>query len=420
VARGAWPRGRRECRRRSLMPRLPSLLVSGALALLSVRRAILLAAALLPPRSLPKVADEPHVALLVAAHDEAPTLDRLLATIEQLDWPRDRLHVVLVDDGSTDGTWERMQAWAQANERVQALRAGSQAGKSQALNAALAAAPPRAEIVVAADADLRLAPDYLRRLVRAFHEPVVAAAAAFVTAANPDDTIVARYVALETWVHQLVTAAGKDRLALNPPTFAGSAYRRSALEEIGGFYPGRAGDDVCASAALTRHGWRTCFVRAASADHVLARGAADYWRQHLRWGRNVVEAARIGVRDGSAARRPRRLELALAAVGYGDRIAFAGALALAATRRLSPAVPAAYAGLRALESVVAVAKAGHARRLHAHLAAAALLLPLDVAASVAAAVTLRSRRPASWRSPERPRSDPLEERLPRNSGGVPG
>jgi GT2 family glycosyltransferase len=390
------------------MPRPASLLAGGALALLSLRRAVLLGAALLPARSLPELADEPHVALLVAAHDEAATLDRLLATIERLDWPRDRLHVVLVDDDSSDATWQRMQSWAAATEGAEALHVGARAGKSQALNAALAAAPAEAEIVVAVDADLRLAPTYLRRLVPAFREPDVAAAAAFVTAANADETFVARYAALETWVHQLVTAAGKDRLALNPPTFAGSAYRRSALEEVGGFPPAHPGDDVCASAALTRRGWRTCFVRAASADHLLARRAADYWRQHLRWGRNVFEAGRIGVHDGSAAGRPRRLELALAAVGYGDRIAFAGALALAASRRLPPAVPAAYAGLRALESVVAVTKAGHARRLPAHLAAAALVFPLDLAASIAAAVTLRSRQAAAWRSPDRPRSDPLE------------
>jgi Glycosyltransferase like family 2 len=270
------------------------------------------------------------------------------------------------------------------------------------------------------DADLRLAPDYLRRLAPAFRDPDVAAASAFVAAANPDATLVARYAALETWVHQLVTAAGKDRLALNPPAFAGSAYRRSALEQVGGFPPATAGDDVGASAALTRAGWRTCFVRAARADHLLAHGIADYWRQHLRWGRNVFEAGRAGTRSGSAAGRPRRVELGLAAVGYGDRIAFAGTVALAATRRLSPAVPAAYAGLRALESVVAVVKAGHGRRLPAYLAAAALVLPLDLAASVAAAVALRSRGSPAWRSSERlgSSSDPLEERIPRDSGGV--
>jgi GT2 family glycosyltransferase len=399
------------------MRRLGSLLAGGCVGLLCVRRAVLLAGALLPGRRLGDVEEEPSVALLVAAHDEAPSLGRLLATIERLDWPRNRLHVVLADDGSTDGTWEHMQSWAEANEGARALRL-DRVGKSQALNAALTAAPA-AEIVVAVDADLRLAPDYLRRLVPAFRDPEVAAASAFVAPADPDASLVARYAALETWVHQLVTAAGKDRLALNPPTFAGSAYRRSALEEVGGFPPATAGDDVGASAALTRAGWRTCFVRRARADHLLAHGVADYWRQHLRWGRNVFEAGRAGARSGSAAGRPRRVELGLAAVGYGDRIAFAGALVLAATRRLSPAVPAAYAGLRALESVVAVVKAGHGRRLPAYLAAAALVLPLDLAASIAAAVVLRSRSSPAWRRSDRRRSsDSLEERLSRDSGGV--
>jgi hypothetical protein len=82
-------------------------------------------------------------------------------------------------------------------------------------------------------------------------------------------------------------------------------------------------------------------------------------------------------------------------------------------------VPAAYAGLRALESVVAVVKAGHGRRLPGYLAAAALVLPLDVAASIAAAVALRSRSSPAWRSSKRPRaSDSLEERLPRDTGEV--
>jgi GT2 family glycosyltransferase len=396
--------------------RLGALTVTAALAALSLRRAVLMGAALLPERHLPEVEEEPTVALLVPGHDEAETVDRLLATIERLDWPRDRLHVVLVDDGSTDGTWERMRRFADSNA-AQAVRLTGRSGKSQALNAALAAAPP-ADLVVAADADLRLAPDYLRRLVPAFADRDVAAAGAFVTAANADAGLVSRYAALETWVHQLVTAAGKDRLALNPPTFAGSAYRRSALVEIGGFPPAAAGDDVRVCAALTRAGWRTCFVRSATADHLLAERPADYWRQHLRWARNVFEAARADARGGSAAARPRRVELALAAVGYGDRLAFVGALALASTRRLPARVPAAYAALRALETVVAVLKAGRLRKLPAYLLAAALVLPLDVAASLAAAVALRSPGPAAWRSSRRPNASALEQRLPREPGGV--
>jgi glycosyltransferase involved in cell wall biosynthesis len=391
----------------------PLALAAGvALAALSARRAALLGAALLPAPAEPNGDSDRSVVLLVPANDEAPTLGHLLASIERLEWPRDRLSVVLVDDGSEDGTWELMHRWATGNDNALAVRLGRRSGKARALNAALEAAPP-GEIAVVCDADLRLGPGYLSRLVPAFGDPSVGAASGFVTSANAGTSVVSRYAALETWVHQLVTAAGKHRLGLNPPTFAGSAYRRSALEAIGGFADARAGDDVEASAALTRSGWRTCFVRRAQADHILVEGPTDYWRQHLRWGRNVLDAGRADTNGGGRAPRRRRVELGLAAVGYGDRIAFAAAVLLAARGRIPPAVPAAYASLRALETVVAVVKAGEARRLPAYLAAVPVVLPLDVAASLAGAIALRSPVPPAWRgSRRRPRSDrpsgPLE------------
>jgi cellulose synthase/poly-beta-1,6-N-acetylglucosamine synthase-like glycosyltransferase len=375
--------------------RFVSLVSATVLALLFARRALFALASLLPDPLAAEGDDEPGVVLLVVANDEAPTLGRLLATIERLDWRHDRLHIVLVDDGSADGTWEVMAEWADAKDYARAVRLALRVGKSEALNVALSGAPP-GDVVVVCDADLRLAPDYLRRLVPAFGDPEVGAAAAFVTSANADAGVIARYSALETWVHQLVTGAGKHRLGLNPATFAGSAYRRTALEAIGGF-PGRnAGDDVGATASLTRAGWRTCFVPAARADHVLAARVSDYWRQHIRWSRNVFEAGLAKGANGSRATRRRRLELALAAVGYGDRLAFAGVLALATSRRISPAVPASYAGLRLFETVVAVVKAGETRRLPAYVAAAALVLPLDVAASVTGLVALRWLGPAAW------------------------
>ncbi len=134
---------------------------------------------------------------------------------------------------------------------------------------------------------------------------------------------------------------------------------------------------------------------------MLAARATDYWRQHLRWGRNVLDAGTARTAGGPATPRRQRLELALAAVGYGDRLAFAATVLFAAGRRLSPAVPASYACLRAFETVVAVAKAGQARRLPAYLAAVPLVLPLDVAASIAGAVSGRAPGAAAWRGSAR-------------------
>src|SRR5262249_51234219 len=131
-----------------------------------------------------------------------------------------------------------------------------------------------------------------RRMAEVFSDPSVGAVAGYLVPANADVTPIAHYAAMETWVHQLVTSAGKDRLDLNPPILGGAcAYRRSALVQIGGFRPGAPGEDVKSTVALTRAGWRTRFVPDASADNNVVHAWRDYWRQHIRWARSLFDSA---------------------------------------------------------------------------------------------------------------------------------
>ena len=218
---------------------------------------------------------------------------------------------------------------------------------------------------------------------------------------NADRTPVSRYSALESWVHQLVASAGKDRFDLNPPAHGASVYRRAALDAIGGFAVRGPGEDVRATAALARAGWRTRFVAEAVAENTVAETVRDYWRQHVRWARNVWAArSAAGMRKPVRLRRPgrRRLELALASLGYADRLAFAGCAMLAMGGRRTWLLPGAYLAVAALEVVVGVAKAGALRRLPAFLWSAALLFPVDVVASAVAGAAHLARRPRTWRT----------------------
>ena len=104
----------------------------------TLRRAVFLVAALLPPRR-PGGAAVPTVALLVPAHDEAASVPLVLAALERLEYPPERLSVVLVDDGSSDGTGERFRAWAAGRPRAVALELPQRLGKFEALDRALAA-----------------------------------------------------------------------------------------------------------------------------------------------------------------------------------------------------------------------------------------------------------------------------------------
>jgi 1,2-diacylglycerol 3-beta-glucosyltransferase len=361
--------------------------VGGALALFGARRLLLLAAAAAPARTLPPPGPLPSVAMVVAARDEEAVLPGFLAALDELDYPAELLFTVLVDDGSADRTGTLLAEWSAKRTRATAVSRPSPGGMASALDRGIAAAPP-ADVVVVCDADLVPDRSCLRELVRPLADPAIGAVAGYRRPVNAAAGPVARYAALEAWTMQLVTSAGKDRLGLDPPTLAFAAFRRRALDEIGGFSPGVRGEDVRLTAALSAGGWRTRFAPDAVADDRVVEELAAYVRQHIRWQGNTLDAGRAA--GGPPARR---LETLLVAAGYADR-----PLLLAAAVLLPPQLPAAYLGLRVAESGVALAKAGQGRNALSYLGAAAVLFPLDVAASVAAFACNLRRRSGAWKT----------------------
>lgn len=111
----------------------------------------------------------PALTLVVPAHNEERHLPRKLQNVAQLDYPRDRLEVILVSDGSTDGT-NAILAAAQGHD-TRAILLDSRQGKYSALNAGVSQA--RHEILVFSDAATEFAPDALRNLARHFADPTV-------------------------------------------------------------------------------------------------------------------------------------------------------------------------------------------------------------------------------------------------------
>lgn len=122
------------------------------------------------PRRDP-AAEWPPVSYLIIVHNERAVIDAKLANVEALDYPRDRLQVIVASDGSDDGTNERVAGHAGATA-IELLTL-ERVGKNAALNAAVAAA--HGEILVFSDADSMLEPGALRALVAPFQDPGVGA-----------------------------------------------------------------------------------------------------------------------------------------------------------------------------------------------------------------------------------------------------
>jgi cellulose synthase/poly-beta-1,6-N-acetylglucosamine synthase-like glycosyltransferase len=115
----------------------------------------------------------PRVVLIVACHNPGELLQRKIENSLALDYPEDKLSLLIVSDGSNDGTAERLQQLG--SERVRGISLERHDGKAAALNAGIdrATQEATADILLFSDVDAELPPDTLRILVRHFAEPSI-------------------------------------------------------------------------------------------------------------------------------------------------------------------------------------------------------------------------------------------------------
>jgi len=167
---------------------------------------LLLLSRLRPQRQTPvRSGAWPSVSLVVAAHDEAGCIEEKLRNSLALDYPPDRLEVLIGSDGSTDGTDDLIRACSDPRVR---LSAAPRAGKTSVLNRCIPAA--RGELVLLSDANTRIEPGALKALVRHFEDPEVGAVCGRLQLYNPTraEYEESAYWKYESWLKALEGAQG--------------------------------------------------------------------------------------------------------------------------------------------------------------------------------------------------------------------
>ncbi len=114
----------------------------------------------------------PSIDVLVSAYNEADTITESLRAVLTSDYPSDKVHVIVGDDGSTDATVAVVSAIGESDPRVRVVECGRQ-GKNETLNAIIAAA--KSDVLVFMDADATFAPDTLRVLLSPLADTTVGA-----------------------------------------------------------------------------------------------------------------------------------------------------------------------------------------------------------------------------------------------------
>jgi 1,2-diacylglycerol 3-beta-glucosyltransferase len=235
----------------------------------------------------------PTVSVVVACKDEEAVVADTVATLLALDYPVELLQVVAVDDGSTDRTGEILADFARREPRLFCLRrppdAGS--GKSAALNAALD--HTTGEVTVVFDADHMPRPDVIRRLVRHFADPSVAAVQGRCRIRNPDDSLLAHLIAIDYLAGYLVNESGRQSVA-RLPGYGGAncAVRTDRLRELGGWNDGSVTEDTDLTLRLILSGQRVRYDVTAVDEEEGVVTLRRFWRQRYRWARGHQQVCR--------------------------------------------------------------------------------------------------------------------------------
>ena len=226
----------------------------------------------LRPRPVRKGGDLPTVSLIVAAWNEEAVIERRLDNLLALDYPPDKLEIVVASDASTDRTHELVEAVAAREPRVRLLVC-ARGGKVAAQNRAVR--ETTGEILAFTDANALWATTALRRLVRNFADPEVAYVYGQLRLQEPDGTNrEGAYWRYEVWLRAQESTIGSTTGGF------GSIYavRRSDYVEV----DPRFGHDLAFPYLMVQRGRRAVYEPEAVAFEKPSRDIEDEYRRKVR------------------------------------------------------------------------------------------------------------------------------------------
>ena len=229
----------------------------------------------------------PPITILIAAYNEEATIVETLTSIVAQKYSGD-LEIIVINDGSKDGTIEAAASLALPGLRIISLP--NNTGKATALNTGLQNASH--DIIITVDADTYLYQDALTNIVARYlcDPPRTVAIAGAICARNSRTNLLTR---LQEWDYFHGIAMVKRIQSLYQGTLvaqgAFSLYSRKILNEVGG-WPTCVGEDIVLSWAMLKNGYRIGYAENAIVFTVVPEHYGQLFQQRRRWARGMIEA----------------------------------------------------------------------------------------------------------------------------------
>jgi cellulose synthase/poly-beta-1,6-N-acetylglucosamine synthase-like glycosyltransferase len=237
----------------------------------------------------------PMVTVQLPIYNEKYVVHRLLKSIVELDYPKSRLEIQVLDD-SSDETSEivarLVEEYKGRHFDIHHIRRGSRAGyKAGALEYGLEKA--KGDFLAIFDADFVPAPDFLKELLPDFDSPDVAGVQARWGHLNHDNSLLTRAQAIGLDNHFAMEQTLRYRAGFFI-NFNGTCgiWRKEAIRDAGGWHSDTLAEDLDLSYRVQLLGWKICFRDDHTVFGELPDSAESYKIQQNRWAKGTIQVAR--------------------------------------------------------------------------------------------------------------------------------
>lgn len=237
-----------------------------------------------------KLEDFPLISLIIPAWNEEKTLKKTVDSLIKLDYPKDKLQIIIVNDGSIDNTQKVAEQFIEDNKSydimlINRTRSPNQFTKAVALNCGLEHV--KGKFVGCLDSDSTVEPDVLQLMVPVFEEDKVGAVITAIKVINPNN-LWSRIQRLEyilaTFIRDLMSKV--NTLHITPGAL--SLYDSSVLKKLGGFDEHNITEDYEIAMRLKFNGYNIKIATKAISHTYVPDTFKSLWNQRVRWFRGFI------------------------------------------------------------------------------------------------------------------------------------
>ncbi len=234
----------------------------------------------------------PRVAVLVAAHNEEQVIAHSMQALLNVDYPQDRLEIVVVNDRSKDGTAQIVDDFvARFPDRIRPYhRKDGKPGKAAALKEAAMTIVDK-DIILVFDADYIPGRGLIKQLVAPFFDPEIGLVMGRVVPVNTGRNLLTRLLDMERSGGYQVDQQARMNMGL-VPQFGGTVggVRKTALDDIGGWYDDTLAEDTDMTYRALLKGWKTVYQNRSECYEEVPETWPARMRQIMRWAKGHNQA----------------------------------------------------------------------------------------------------------------------------------